>query len=137
MLMSDAAVSIVVTGVITLTTMVIGFLTLWIKLRYGVGKVEEVSVKADEAAVKAAEAVVVAKGVEAKIDDNTAKTEAVSGKTTITAFIALEESVKTLTERVDKLEEYTHSTARQLLDSLSDVNLKVTTVLEAVLNQGK
>ena len=34
--MSDAAVASLVTGLITITTMVVGFLTLWLKLRYGV-----------------------------------------------------------------------------------------------------
>lgn len=34
--MSDAAVTVLVSGLVTITTMVIGFMTLWIKLRYGV-----------------------------------------------------------------------------------------------------
>ena len=55
--MSDAAVASIVTGIVTVLTMVMGFLTLWIKLRYGVGKAEE--------------AVVKVKAVESKIDENT------------------------------------------------------------------
>ena len=34
--MSDAGIATIVTGLITVTTMIIGFLTLWLKLRYGV-----------------------------------------------------------------------------------------------------
>lgn len=34
--MSDAAIANIVTGIVTITTIVIGFLTLWIKLRFGV-----------------------------------------------------------------------------------------------------
>lgn len=39
--MSDAAVTILVSGLITITTMVVGFLTLWIKLKYQSQKVED------------------------------------------------------------------------------------------------
>ncbi len=58
--MSDAAISSLVTGLITVTTMVVGFLTLWVKLRYG-------TQMAEKAASKAAE-------VEDKIDANTVLT---------------------------------------------------------------
>ncbi len=33
--MSDAAIAQVVAGLITITTVVVGFLTLWVKLKYG------------------------------------------------------------------------------------------------------
>jgi hypothetical protein len=59
---SDGAIAALVTGAITITTMVVGFLTLWIKLKYGVDKVEEAATKV--------------KVVEAKVDDNTALTKA-------------------------------------------------------------
>lgn len=55
--MSDAAIASIVTGIVTISTMVIGFLTLWIKLRYGVEKAEEVATKAQD--------------MEDKIDHNT------------------------------------------------------------------
>lgn len=59
--MSDAAVANLITGAVTITTLVVGFLTLWVKLRYGVKKAEEVSVKAES--------------VENKIDHNTILTQ--------------------------------------------------------------
>lgn len=34
--MSDPAIATIVTGLVTITTMIVGFLTLWVKLRYGV-----------------------------------------------------------------------------------------------------
>lgn len=34
--MSDAAVANLVSGIVTVTTLVIGFLTIWIKIKYGV-----------------------------------------------------------------------------------------------------
>jgi hypothetical protein len=41
-MMSDAAIAIVVSGSITIATMVVGFLTLWIKLKYGAEKLDSV-----------------------------------------------------------------------------------------------
>lgn len=60
--MSDAAVATIVSGFVTVTTMVVGFLTLWVKLRYG-------TQMAETAAAKAAV-------VEGKLDDNTNLTRA-------------------------------------------------------------
>lgn len=34
--MSDAAVATIVTGLVTTTTVIVGFLTMWVKLKYGV-----------------------------------------------------------------------------------------------------
>lgn len=42
--MSDAAIANIVTGVVTIVTIVVGFFTLWIKLRYSE---EEVTKKVD------------------------------------------------------------------------------------------
>lgn len=59
--MSDTVIIVttVVTGVVTIATTIATFLTLWIKLKYGVEKAES---------------------VEAKVDDNTKKTEEVGRK---------------------------------------------------------
>lgn len=56
-MLSDAAITSIVTGLVSITTMVIGFLTLWVKLRHGAEKAEEAAVKAEI--------------VESKIDGNT------------------------------------------------------------------
>lgn len=45
--MSDAAIASIVTGVVTIATMVVGFLTMMVKLKYGVDQVEAVSGKVD------------------------------------------------------------------------------------------
>ena len=60
--MSDAAIASIVTGIVTMTTIVVGFLTLWLKLRYGEGKTEALAKKAEV--------------VENKIDNNTLLTKA-------------------------------------------------------------
>lgn len=46
--MSDAAITSIVSGAVTVFMSLIGFFTLWAKLRYGVQKVEEASHKVDE-----------------------------------------------------------------------------------------
>ncbi len=59
--MSDAAITVVVAGVVQLGVAAVAFFTLWVKLRYA-------GVKAEEAVVKAA-------AVEEKIDHNTVITK--------------------------------------------------------------
>lgn len=95
--MSDAAITAIVSGLITITTMVIGFLTLWVKLKYGADKAEEASEHAARAVVKAEEAAVKAICVEDKIDANTALTAEVKDAATKAsehAVICDEEKVK-------------------------------------------
>ena len=78
--MTDAAIAAVVTGVVTVTTMVIGFLTLWVKLKYGVEKAEE--------------AVSKTKAVERKIDDNTVITKAASVAALSNAKVAADNAIE-------------------------------------------
>ncbi len=59
--LSDAAIASIVTGVVTITLAIIGYLNLLAKLKYGVEKAEEAATKA--------------KQVEDKIDDNTTLTK--------------------------------------------------------------
>lgn len=69
--MSDGAVASLVSALVTVTTMVIGFLTLWVKLKYGTRMAEEAAVHAQTAVVKAEET---ASAVSSKLDENTALT---------------------------------------------------------------
>lgn len=92
--MSDAAITAIVSGVITVATMVTGFLTLWIKLKYGADKAEEASEHAQKAVNKAEET---AKEVTGKIDANTALTaevKEVATKASEHAITCDEEKVK-------------------------------------------
>src|SRR5689334_13108395 len=61
-IVSDSAVASITASLVTIATMVIGFLTLWIKLKYGEDRDKELKAKADL--------------VEAKIDVNTKITKA-------------------------------------------------------------
>lgn len=45
--MSDGAIASITAALITITTMVIGFMTLWVKLKYGVKTAESVETKVD------------------------------------------------------------------------------------------
>lgn len=65
--MSDGAIVTVMTGVVTIVMGVIGFLTLWVKLKYGVER-------ADEAAENAQK-------VEKKLDENTKITARIEQQT--------------------------------------------------------
>ena len=38
--MSDSAIATIVTGLVTMVTLIVGFLTLWVRLKYGADKVE-------------------------------------------------------------------------------------------------
>ncbi len=96
--MSDAAVVAIVTGLVTIVTMVIGFLTLWIKLRYGIQQ-------AEDAASKATIAVVQAKVVEGKIDDNTARTQVIVEQTNGLSS-ALREEVEHLKAEIRSLKSH-------------------------------
>lgn len=79
--MSDAALTTLVSGIITVTTTLVGFLTLWLKLRYGIEKVEEAAIKAKE--------------VEKKIDTNTTITEVAAASAISNAKIAVDTAIET------------------------------------------
>lgn len=89
--MSDAAIATIVTGVCSIVTTLVGFLIVWIKLKYGVEK------KADEAAKKAGV-------VEQKLDDNTRITVAGAESATTNAKVAAQAatSAKASTEAISK-----------------------------------
>ena len=72
--MSDAAVATLVAGLITIATMVVGFLTLWVKLKYGEKKTDELTKQSQT--------------VEAKVDANTALTRSGTSAATRSAEVA-------------------------------------------------
>ena len=76
--MSDAAVATIVGGFITISTMVIGFLTLWLKIKYGS---EKVDATAKEAADTAKEAATKVASIEEKVDANTDITKRIEKQT--------------------------------------------------------
>lgn len=110
--MSDAAIANIVTGIVTVTTIVIGFATLWLKLKYGVEK------KADEAALKAAE-------VEGKIDGNTQITSEVRNATAKVAehVIDCDEERKTLLRNINAHESRILNLENQMLSLKASVDL--------------
>jgi predicted nucleic acid-binding Zn-ribbon protein len=79
--MSDSAIASIITGVVTVMTAIIGFLTLWVKLKYGEAKIDDAARRAavvegkidDVQASKRATLVKVAE-VSDKLDNNTAIT---------------------------------------------------------------
>ena len=88
--MSDAAIANIVTGLVTITTIVVGFLTMWVKLKHGAAMAEEAAVKA--------------KVVENKIDANTvltAKTTAAAVDAAKDAKIAAQDLSKQMNGALD------------------------------------
>lgn len=95
-----AIITTVVTGAVTITTLVIGFLTLWVKLKYGVEKAEEAATKAQV--------------VEGKIDNNTVITTAAS----IAAATNADNAAKMAEQLNGKLEERISSIVRRHVDPI-------------------
>ena len=115
--MTDGTVTVIVAGLLQITILVVGFLTLWVKLRYG--------------AEKAAEAVIKAQLVEDKLDANSLTTSAVDAKAdtivnqTNGTMDALRDLVGRIAIRVEKLEEHNRISSHRVLDTLNALHLKV------------
>jgi transcriptional regulator of nitric oxide reductase len=118
---SEAAVTIIVAGAIQVVGMIVGFLTLWVKLQY--------------AGTKAAEAVIRAGVVEGKLDANTLATNAVSVKAdtivdqTNGTMTKMQGLVERIAERVSKLEDYNRESSHRLFDVVNTLGLKVERLL--------
>jgi hypothetical protein len=132
--MSDAAVTAVVAGAVNIVGMVIGFLTLWMKVKYGAEKAA--------AAVTKAEAAEETLG--RKIDDNTkitqAGADAVARKLNGGLDQALAEATAPINERlaqneqkIAELADYHHKAKHDLANALDKLSLKV----ELLVQQGR
>lgn len=66
--LSDSAIATIVSGAITITTMVVGFFTMWVKLKYGEKKIDDNTAITKDGAVKAGEAKVAAQAVNQKLN---------------------------------------------------------------------
>ncbi len=126
--MSDAAVTVIVTGVVQVVIIAGGLLTLWVKLKYGIDTAQGAAVKAEESATKAAQKVEV---VEEKLDANTSTTESVSQKTdtivdqTNGVLTYMGNLIANIANRVDKLEDYNHIASHRVLDAINAMHLKL------------
>lgn len=58
--MSDAAIASIVTGVVTVTSLFVGFLTLYVKIKYGTDKVKDLEDKVDDNTVLTKEGTITA-----------------------------------------------------------------------------
>ena len=149
---SDAAITVIMAGVIQVVVLVVGFLTMWVKLRYANEQAEAAAANAELAAVKA-------KAVEDKIDDNTKITKesaaaavqradtAVVAATTTKAAVdvigkklnggideAITTAVTPLHAAVANLERYVHDRNHDLLTSLQLQSNRIEAILMMVKN---
>ncbi len=133
--MSDAAVFALVSGLIQITVITTGFLTLWIKLKYGVEEAKESAEKAEASAnvaeVSASNAERRSKVVEEKIDVNT--------KLTKVGVVAATKAASKSDEISDKLNGDTdtkiHTVVREYLDALIIEQNKTTKMILAALDE--
>ncbi len=115
--MSDAAIASIVTGIVTVATLLIGFLTLWVKLRYGEEKTDK---------------------VEKKIDDNTVLTKAATVAAAQSAAVAVEtatESRKATAEIAKKLNGGVDSAIEHAVKPLRDAFAEHAIVDEANMKE--
>jgi hypothetical protein len=149
--MSDAAIASIVTGAVTVVTLVIGFLTLWVKLKYGDEQTQKT--------VKHASQI-----VQDKIDDNTTITKVNAGAAVVSAVAAaktaadtksaveginrklnggidaaVQDAVKPLHDKteeqggkLEKLTEYVHQRNHDILTALQIQANKIETVIQMV-----
>lgn len=119
--MSDAAIASIVTGVVTVVTMVVGVITLWLKLKYNVEKVEKLENKLD------ANTSITQSGI---ADAKTAADSAAQAKETVDKInsklnggidSALAPLQKTLEEHVKSDEEF----MIEMREALSDLKKKI------------
>jgi len=114
--LSDAAIANLVTGLVTIGGMVVGFLTLWVKLKYGVEQAEEAARKTQ--------------AVEHKIDTNTRLTQSGADQATKTAAIAAETAAQTK----DAVEDMAASISKKLNGGLDAAISQAVDPVKAVLN---
>ncbi len=118
--MTDAAITSLVAGIVSVATMVVGVLTLWVKLKY-----------AGDQATRAAQKAVI---LERKLDANTVTTNAVDGKTstiveqTDGVLAELRGMVVTLAGRVEKIEEYHRDSSHRVLDAVHAMHMTVASI---------
>ena len=147
-LMSDAAITVIVAGILQLATIVAGFLTIWVKLRYGVEKAEEAATKAQTvekkidantaitkggvaAAVTSAKVAAVA-AAEAKVATDTIH-EKLNGR----LDKAINDAVAPVEERLHKLAEYVHERNHHLLDEFTKTSNKVELIFQLLQQKVK
>ncbi len=115
--MNEATATILVAGMVQVVGMVFGFLTLWVKLRHAGDKAAEA---ADKATV-----------VEKKLDQNTATTMEIDKKAdtivghTNGSLESMQQIVRMIADRVEKLEGYNHTSSHRLFDAINNVHLRL------------
>ena len=147
--MSDTAVATIVTGCITVSGMVIGFLTLWVKLRYGVEQKLDHNTAitqegAEAAATSARAAETSAKRVAETASDAKTTMDSISRRLNGGIDTAISEAVDPvkahledhvnkfdeLKSRVEMLDAYIHQRNHDILGGLHVLTTKVGILLE-------
>ena len=133
--MSDSGVTIGVAGLLQLATMVTGFLTLWVKLKYAAKKAEDVEGKLDSntriTAAGAAAAAVAAQDAAA----TASKLNGGVDKAVAEAIEPLQKALDDHARRIETLDEYVHRRNHDLLTALQAQTNKLEAVLVLLRQQ--
>ena len=125
--MSDAAVATIVSGMITIVTLIIGFFTMLIKLKYAKEAVDantELTKAGTEAAASnAKEAAVAASSVVLTTDSINKK---LNGGLHSTINEAIQPELKTIQDKFDALASYVHQRNHDVLDGMQLLSTQMT-----------
>lgn len=147
--MSDAAIANIVTGVVTVVISVVGFLTLWIKLRYGVEeKTKTIDEKIDNNTTitmqASSTAILNSKTAVAAAVDTTAAVDRIDRKLNggidaaiMQAIDPIHKALEQYKTKVEKLDAYVHQRNHDLLTALQIQNNKLESILMKLDQQQK
>lgn len=123
--MSDAAVTVIVAGVIQVTVLIVGLLKMQLQLKHGAERTEAVQEKVEENTV-----------ITSRIDERTnGATDALHDriKKLETELGSSHDCILKLTDKFTELETYSHKAKHALANELNAINLKI----ERMLPEGK
>jgi hypothetical protein len=150
-MLSDASIVTIVTGCVTVATMIGGVITLWLKLKYGVANVgekidantkitQDATTAATDNAKEAANAAITAKDAAEKINKklNGGIEEAIRHgihpvQVTLEAHVKKDaEDIGDIKKKFEVLSEYVHQRNHDVLDALQGHGLKMDLILKTI-----
>lgn len=131
--MSDAAIAAIVTGLVTITTMVTGFLTLLIKLKYAQSSTEDmISDNTEITKAGTAAAVETAKSAVEAAADTKQLAEGINKKLNGGVDSAIEAAVAPLRDKMEEVTQYVHKRNHEIIDVINTYSLKVDVALDDI-----
>lgn len=141
--MSDAAITSIVTGAVTVVTIVVTFLTLWVKLRYGVEeKANRVEKKLDNNTTITATAARKADSNTSNIIAATAAVDRIDKKLNGGIDASINQAIDPIkaqlddhAKKIEALDNYAHKRNHDILTVLQAQSNKLESVIQILRNQ--